>query len=111
MLLQTGAQRPNYSPEVLAAFESVQLVAEHIKNADKDREVVEDWKYVAMVFDRFFLYVFTIACVSGACIILLQAPSLYDSRVPLDLNQLQDSVFPVPPTYPPPPPPTVVAST
>lgn len=84
-----GNSRPNYSPEVLAAFESVQLVAEHIKNADKDREVVEDWKYVAMVFDRFFLYVFTIACVSGACIILLQAPSLYDSRVPLDLNQLQ----------------------
>lgn len=71
---------------MLAAFESVQLVAQHIKDADKDREVVEDWKYVAMVFDRFFLYVFTITCVSGACIILLQAPSLYDARVPLDLT-------------------------
>jgi hypothetical protein len=91
-------------------------------------QVIEDWKYVAMVLDRLFLWIFTIACLGGTCGIilqvrdrkkerrdsfiilhenqsllsflrmfdfifsydffvahfLLQAPSLYDERVPID---------------------------
>jgi hypothetical protein len=30
---------PQYSPEILAAFESVQFIAQHIKDADKETEV------------------------------------------------------------------------
>ena len=47
-------------------------------------QVVEDWKFVAMVLDRFFLWVFIVACFSGTAAIILEAPSLYDSTVPLD---------------------------
>jgi len=47
-------------------------------------QVVEDWKYVAMVLDRMFLYIFTLACVLGTAGIILQAPSLYDTRTPID---------------------------
>jgi nicotinic acetylcholine receptor len=47
-------------------------------------QVVEDWKYVSMVLDRFFLWVFTLACIGGTCGIIFQAPSLYDKRVPID---------------------------
>lgn len=47
-------------------------------------QVIQDWKYVAMVLDRLFLWVFTIACVVGTCGIIFQAPSLYDTRSPID---------------------------
>ena len=40
----------------------------------------EDWKFVAMVLDRMFLWIFTTACVVGTCGIILQAPSFYDTR-------------------------------
>uniref|UniRef100_A0A182MCM3 Nicotinic acetylcholine receptor alpha 1 subunit n=1 Tax=Anopheles culicifacies TaxID=139723 RepID=A0A182MCM3_9DIPT len=48
------------------------------------RQIEEDWKYVALVLDRLFLWIFTIACVLGTCLIILQAPSLYDNTQPID---------------------------
>ena len=44
----------------------------------------EDWKYVAMVLDRLFLWIFTLAVLVGTTGIILQAPSLYDDRMPID---------------------------
>ncbi|XP_017873127.1 PREDICTED: acetylcholine receptor subunit alpha-like 1 [Drosophila arizonae] len=49
------------------------------------RHVEEDWKYVAMVLDRMFLWIFAIACVVGTALIILQAPSLYDQSQPIDI--------------------------
>ncbi|KAL1428238.1 hypothetical protein MTO96_002638 [Rhipicephalus appendiculatus] len=46
----------------------------------------EDWKYVAMVLDRLFLWIFTLASLVGTCGIILQAPSLYDTRLPIDVQ-------------------------
>ncbi|XP_063232582.1 acetylcholine receptor subunit beta-like 2 [Bacillus rossius redtenbacheri] len=91
------------SPDVLSALQGVRFIAQHIKDADKDNEVVEDWKYVSMVLDRFFLWVFTMACIVGTCGIIFQAPSLYDQRIPIDQqlseiplrrNNFQLPVFP-----------------
>lgn len=45
----------------------------------------EDWKYVAMVLDRMFLWIFSIACVVGSALIIMQAPSLYDETQPIDI--------------------------
>ncbi|XP_045775319.1 acetylcholine receptor subunit beta-like 2 isoform X4 [Maniola jurtina] len=72
------------SPEVAAALQSVRFIAQHIKDADKDNEVVEDWKFMSMVLDRFFLWLFTIACFVGTFGIIFQSPSLYDTRLPVD---------------------------
>ena len=47
-------------------------------------QVIEDWKFVAMVLDRLFLWLFTLACVLGTGGIILRAPSLYDMREPID---------------------------
>ena len=41
-------------------------------------QVSEDWKYVAMVVDRLFLWVFVIICVVGTCTIILDAPLIKD---------------------------------
>lgn len=51
-----------------------------------DLQVEEDWKYMAMVLDRLFLWIFTVACVLGTALIILQAPSLYDTTRPIDIQ-------------------------
>lgn len=49
-------------------------------------QVEEDWKYVAMVIDRIFLWIFTFACVIGTALIIFQAPALYDYTKPIDIK-------------------------
>nr|XP_014289941.2 acetylcholine receptor subunit alpha-like 1 [Halyomorpha halys] len=66
-------------------IEDARFIAQHVKNKDKFENVIEDWKYVAMVLDRLFLYVFTVMCILGTALIILQAPSLYDTTKPIDI--------------------------
>lgn len=49
-------------------------------------QVKEDWKFVAMVLDRLFLWIFSLAVFAGTAGIILQAPTLYDDRTPIDKN-------------------------
>ncbi|XP_045116272.1 acetylcholine receptor subunit beta-like 2 isoform X3 [Portunus trituberculatus] len=72
-----------YSPEIQKAIEGVQFIAQHIKDADRDNEECEDWKFIAMVLDRLFLYVFLLLNIFGL-VIFFRAPSLYDKRPAID---------------------------
>lgn len=45
-----------------------------------------------MVLDRLFLWIFTLAVTVGSAGIILQAPSLYDSRLPIDVASLSPSM-------------------
>lgn len=47
-------------------------------------QIIEDWKFVSMVLDRFLLWVFTLSCIGGTLLIICQSPSLYDTRPPID---------------------------
>ena len=49
-------------------------------------QIQEDWKYVAMVLDRLFLWIFTVAVLVGSAGIILQAPALYDTRAAIDIK-------------------------
>uniref|UniRef100_A0A8B9BAX1 Cholinergic receptor nicotinic alpha 2 subunit n=1 Tax=Anser brachyrhynchus TaxID=132585 RepID=A0A8B9BAX1_9AVES len=53
------------SPSILKALEGVQYIADHLRAEDADFSVKEDWKYVAMVIDRIFLWMFIIVCLLG----------------------------------------------
>ncbi|UYV83056.1 nAChRa1 [Cordylochernes scorpioides] len=77
------------------AIKSAMFIAQHIDNQDDFESVKEDWKYVAMVLDRLFLFIFTTACIVGTAGIFLQAPSIYDTEKPIDVRlskvaQIQD---------------------
>ena len=50
-------------------------------------QIEQDWRYVAMVLDRLFLWIFTLAGVIGTVGIIFRAPSLYDSTIPIDVLQ------------------------
>ncbi|XP_059098784.1 acetylcholine receptor subunit alpha-like isoform X2 [Tigriopus californicus] len=73
-------------PEVSKALSGVMLIAEQKKRLEESTKVIEDWKYVAMVLDRLFLWIFTVAVLVGTAGIILQAPTLYDDREPLDVK-------------------------
>ncbi|XP_033334806.1 nicotinic acetylcholine receptor alpha4 isoform X1 [Megalopta genalis] len=71
-------------PEIHKSCICVRFIAEHTKMLEDSTKVKEDWKYVAMVLDRLFLWIFTLAVFVGTAGIILQAPTLYDDRVPID---------------------------
>ncbi|CAG5102578.1 Similar to nAChRalpha1: Acetylcholine receptor subunit alpha-like 1 (Drosophila melanogaster) [Cotesia congregata] len=71
--------------EIEKTIEDARFIAQHAKNKDRFESVEEDWKYVAMVLDRIFLWFFTIACFFGTALIILQAPSPYDETKPIDI--------------------------
>ncbi|XP_027625031.1 neuronal acetylcholine receptor subunit beta-4 [Tupaia chinensis] len=54
-----------FRQDVQEALEGVSFIAQHMRSDDEDQSVIEDWKYVAMVVDRLFLWVFVFVCVLG----------------------------------------------
>uniref|UniRef100_A0A8C6NK12 Cholinergic receptor, nicotinic, alpha 6 n=1 Tax=Nothobranchius furzeri TaxID=105023 RepID=A0A8C6NK12_NOTFU len=60
------------SPEIKQAIDSVKYIAENMRSRNKAKEVEDDWKYVAMVIDRIFLWVFVTVCVLGTMGLFLQ---------------------------------------
>jgi nicotinic acetylcholine receptor len=99
-LSQLAALRGMHPDTIRRMIDNVSFIAEHYRAAqaeDKVRlpltspththpvQVSEDWSYVAMVIDRLFLILFTIVNVVGTVVIILQAPSLYDQRPPIQI--------------------------
>uniref|UniRef100_A0A8C8JPI0 Cholinergic receptor, nicotinic, alpha 4a n=1 Tax=Oncorhynchus tshawytscha TaxID=74940 RepID=A0A8C8JPI0_ONCTS len=53
------------SPSMKMAMEGVQYIADHLRSEDIDFSVKQEWKYVAMVLDRIFLWLFILVCLLG----------------------------------------------
>ncbi|KAL1246929.1 hypothetical protein QQF64_034700 [Cirrhinus molitorella] len=70
--LRGSRTAPVWGPEVQEAVDGVRYVADHMMGNDDDQSVIEDWKYVAMVVDRLFLWIFVIVCVVGTLGLFLQ---------------------------------------
>uniref|UniRef100_A0A8K9WPR6 Cholinergic receptor, nicotinic, beta 5b n=1 Tax=Oncorhynchus mykiss TaxID=8022 RepID=A0A8K9WPR6_ONCMY len=58
--------------DVEEAVDGVRYVAEKMKIEDNDEGVIEDWKYVAMVIDRLFLWIFVFVCITGTLGLFMQ---------------------------------------
>ncbi|XP_054716348.1 acetylcholine receptor subunit alpha-like isoform X2 [Uloborus diversus] len=78
-------RRLHFCPDLQRAMESVHYIADHTRRQEDQMSVKEDWKYVAMVLDRLFLWIFSVAVLVGTCGIILHAPTLYDTREPIDM--------------------------
>ncbi|XP_038643165.1 neuronal acetylcholine receptor subunit beta-2-like isoform X1 [Scyliorhinus canicula] len=63
---------PFRSYRIEDAMDGVQFIAGHMQGEDDDQSVIEDWKYVAMVIDRLFLWIFVVVCVLGTTGMFLQ---------------------------------------
>ncbi|XP_071388075.1 neuronal acetylcholine receptor subunit beta-4 [Centroberyx affinis] len=80
----------DWAADVQEAVDGVRFVADHMMGDDDDQSVIEDWKYVAMVVDRMFLWIFVIVCVVGTLGLFLQ-PLFQNQIVP---NQQPSSETP-----------------
>ncbi|XP_061820499.2 neuronal acetylcholine receptor subunit alpha-3 isoform X1 [Nerophis lumbriciformis] len=66
------------STDMKEAIESVKYIAENMRLQNEAKEVQDDWKYVAMVIDRIFLWVFVLVCILGTAGLFLQPLLLGD---------------------------------
>ncbi|TRY56902.1 hypothetical protein DNTS_031027 [Danionella cerebrum] len=60
------------SGDMEEAVRGVRYIADKMKSEDDDEGIIEDWKYVAMVIDRLFLWIFVMVCVSGTIGLFMQ---------------------------------------
>ncbi|KAJ8247789.1 hypothetical protein GJAV_G00250370 [Gymnothorax javanicus] len=64
------------------ATNSVRYISRHIKKEHFIREVVQDWKFVAQVLDRIFLWAFLTVSILGTILIFTPALHMYLSPAP-----------------------------
>ncbi|CAB1331685.1 unnamed protein product, partial [Coregonus sp. 'balchen'] len=72
----------SHSPELQEALDGVRYVANYMAGDDNNETVIEDWKYVAMVLDRMFLWIFAIGCIAGTVGLFLQ-PFFQHQAIPI----------------------------
>ncbi|VDK76855.1 unnamed protein product [Litomosoides sigmodontis] len=68
---------------MMSAVDSVAFIAGQMKDDKSGQQVIEDWKYISVVMDRLFLILFTTACMIGSIVIILRAPTIYDTTIAL----------------------------
>ncbi|XP_002730866.3 neuronal acetylcholine receptor subunit alpha-2-like [Saccoglossus kowalevskii] len=75
-------QKDRVQLELIKAAEGAKFIADHLRNDDNFETVSEDWKYVAMVIDRIFLWIFLISVLCGTSGIILSAPLIFTTFTP-----------------------------
>ncbi|KAM8983907.1 neuronal acetylcholine receptor subunit beta-3 isoform 2-T2 [Ara ararauna] len=59
------------------AADSIRYISRHVKKEHFIRQVVQDWKFVAQVLDRIFLWLFLVASVTGSVLIFTPALQMW----------------------------------
>ncbi|TSL89893.1 Neuronal acetylcholine receptor subunit beta-2 [Bagarius yarrelli] len=67
------------------AVAGVRYIADRMKCEDDDEAIIEEWKYVAMVIDRLFLWIFVFVCISGTVSLFMQ-PLVMSYNIPINDN-------------------------
>uniref|UniRef100_A0A915PBM8 Nicotinic acetylcholine receptor alpha subunit n=1 Tax=Setaria digitata TaxID=48799 RepID=A0A915PBM8_9BILA len=83
---QDGSSFASFQKEltpVMSAVDSVTFIASQMKDDKNGQQIIEDWKYISVVMDRLFLILFTTACMIGSVVIILRAPTIYDTTTAL----------------------------
>ncbi|XP_004478328.2 neuronal acetylcholine receptor subunit beta-3 [Dasypus novemcinctus] len=82
VLEKTKQKQINDGEKVLIAFlenaaDSIRYISKHVKKEHFISQVVQDWKFVAQVLDRIFLWIFLIVSVSGSVLIFTPALKMW----------------------------------
>ncbi len=68
---------------LLQNIEKIFLISDLIKQESDKKKIMLEWKYLAMIVDRLFFYLFGIAFIIGTFYIFLDHPRVYDLREPI----------------------------
>nr|CDQ00564.1 BMA-ACR-12 [Brugia malayi] len=66
-------------------LQQIRFIADHFRINKEEAEISDEWIFAAMILDRLFLILFSVLNV-GTLLILLEAPSLYDTRSPMNIT-------------------------
>ncbi|ESO11890.1 hypothetical protein HELRODRAFT_71773, partial [Helobdella robusta] len=80
----------NMTAETQKAIDAVRFIAAHLKNEDDYAEILEDWRYIAMVIDRLQLYTFVAVTIGGTVGILINAPHIFEF---VDQEEIKKSII------------------
>ncbi|KAL3289864.1 hypothetical protein HHI36_023255 [Cryptolaemus montrouzieri] len=70
-LPSTGTQR-----DLQHILRELQFITNRMKKSDEEAEVISDWKFAAMVVDRFCLIIFTLFTIVATVAVLVSAPHI-----------------------------------
>lgn len=73
-----NATTKGWTAETKSAIEAVTFIAAHLKNEDDYAEILDDWRYIAMVIDRLQLCIFLAVTITGTASILINAPHIFE---------------------------------
>ncbi|XP_049830170.1 neuronal acetylcholine receptor subunit alpha-7 isoform X4 [Schistocerca gregaria] len=62
--------------ELQAILRELQFITGRMRKADEEAELISDWKFAAMVVDRFCLIIFTLFTIIATVAVLLSAPHI-----------------------------------
>ncbi|CAF1318383.1 unnamed protein product [Adineta ricciae] len=62
----------------------IAYIAQQIENAKKEKEIVEEWRFIALIIDRLFLIIFVSVSLVGTYLSLRRAPSFTKDYEPVD---------------------------
>lgn len=67
----TAAQR-----DLQNILKEIQFITNRMRRADEEAEIISDWKFAAIVIDRFCLIVFTLFTIIATIVVLMSAPHI-----------------------------------
>lgn len=62
--------------ELQSILKELQFITARMRKADDEAELISDWKFAAMVVDRFCLIIFTMFTIIATVAVLLSAPHI-----------------------------------
>ncbi|XP_021202094.1 nicotinic acetylcholine receptor subunit alpha 6 isoform X2 [Bombyx mori] len=71
-----GGGLSSHHRELHLILRELQFITARMKKADEEAELISDWKFAAMVVDRFCLFVFTLFTIIATVAVLLSAPHI-----------------------------------
>ncbi|CAF0856859.1 unnamed protein product [Brachionus calyciflorus] len=81
-----------YPGNIKSALLGMNYIQEKMRQNKIETKEADDWKYAAMVVDRLLLVIFSVTFFVGTFGILLKAPSIYDSRLPIGKQHKQETL-------------------
>ncbi|KAL5004790.1 hypothetical protein ScPMuIL_018246 [Solemya velum] len=72
------------------AADAIHFLKQHIEKEEKFETILDDWRYVATVLDRFLFYVYLFVTCCGTVVILMKAPYIFD---PKDQDEILDQML------------------
>lgn len=82
--------KKNFHPYIQRKLDNVgkniRYIERSMKKTRQTEELAADWQFVAMVIDRCMLIFFSITISIGTLIATTSAPSLHDTRLPVNRN-------------------------